>query len=280
VDGDCSTATVTITIVPVNDPPVAGTATAPVQINPMGTVSVSVGTALFSGTDVDGTISTLTITSFPTNATSITIDGTPYTAGTFPAGGVTVFTTANGESTVPVSVDPVNGDVTVVISYQVTDNDGLVSSNTGTVSLPFVVVPDVTPNITATPNIMYGTTSFNLTIAVTELNSKNTNGLITVIIPKDSRLTFTYDGTLTELGFTSLENSKWTYSNANAFYHIFTTTDVIPANGVSTFGMRATFAPGSTRGKYTITSTIVSGSGGENRTNNNVDAETLDYFAN
>ena len=37
---------------------------------------------------------------------------------------------------------------------------------------------------------------------------------------------------------------------------------------------------GQTQGKYTITSQIIAGSGGENRIDNNVDAEVLDYFIN
>ena len=139
---------------------------------------------MFSGTDVDGTIQSLTITSFPDNATSITIEGNTYTAGNFPIGGVPLTTNVTGQPTtsLPILVDPIDGNVSVVISYTVTDNNGLVSSNTGTVTLPLLVVPDVSPTITAQPNIMNGNTTFNLTIRVKELNVVNTNGLITVLV--------------------------------------------------------------------------------------------------
>jgi hypothetical protein len=142
-----------------------------------------------------------------------------------------------------------------------------------------VKLPDVTPNITAIPNVMSGITNFNITVKVTELNMVNTNGLITVVIPKDSRWVFNvpYDPALTILGPTALNNAVWSYSS-NTLYHIFTTTSVIPAGSFSTFGFKATFSPGNTKGVYTITSQIISGSGGENRTNNNVDSEKLDYF--
>jgi hypothetical protein len=42
--------------------------------------------------------------------------------------------------------------------------------------------------------------------------------------------------------------------------------------------MRVSFNPGSTTGFYSITSQLVSGSGGEERVDNNVDSERLDYF--
>jgi hypothetical protein len=64
----------------------------------------------------------------------------------------------------------------------------------------------------------------------------------------------------------------------DATHHIFTTTSVIPAGSFSYFGFNAKWDAGQTRGIYTITSQIDSWSGGENRIDNNVDAEKLDYF--
>jgi hypothetical protein len=55
---------------------------------------------------------------------------------------------------------------------------------------------------------------------------------------------------------------------------------VIAAASFSTFGFHASWNAGYTAGKYTITSQIVSYSGGEIRIDNNVDAEKLDYFIN
>jgi len=264
----------------VNQLPVAEDNTTGTEINPGGTNNVTVAATSFGGRDADGTISYLTITSFPTNATSITINGTTYTSGTFPAGGVDVPTNAAGEPTQSIAIDPANAVVSVVISYTVTDNAGFESANTGSVTIPFTDLPDVTPNITATPNIMNGTTNFDLTIKVTEINSVSTNGLITVLVPRDSRVTFTYNPALTTVGSTPVSNANWTYDGSNTFYHVFTSTAVIPANGFSTFGFHATFNPMNAKGVYTLTSTITSGSGGENRTYNNNDAETLNYFPN
>ncbi|MBL7784760.1 MAG: tandem-95 repeat protein [Chitinophagales bacterium] len=128
----------------IEQPPTAGTATSVTQSNPGGTTSVQVDNLLtsgnapiFSASDPDGTISSITITTFPTNVTSITINGNLYTSGTFPGGGVSVPTNGSGVPTQIISVDPVDGNVNVVISYTTTDAAGIVS-NTGTATVPFV----------------------------------------------------------------------------------------------------------------------------------------------
>jgi hypothetical protein len=82
---------------------------------------------------------------------------------------------------------------------------------------------------------------------------------------------------LTILGSTPLNNSVWSYSS-DATNHIFTTSSVIAANSFSTIGFKAKWDAGFTKGIYTLTSQILAGSGGENRIDNNVDAEKIDYF--
>ncbi len=144
---------------------------------------------------------------------------------------------------------------------------------------PVVPVPDLTPNITVTPNIMHGTTQFNVTVRVTELLGIPTNGSeILVRIPRDPRVSFTFNQAANQIGFTPVNNSVWTYDGSDPFFHIFRTSSVIAGNTFSTFGFNATFVPGQSRGKYTLTSSLNSGSGGEINTQNNQDAEVLDYF--
>jgi hypothetical protein len=87
-----------------------------------------------------------------------------------------------------------------------------------------------------------------------------------------------YDPTAITIGAIPVDNADWLYDDTDPNYHIFTTTVVIEAGGFSTFGFAATFDPKATKGVYTITSQIISYSGGENRIDNNVDAEKLDYF--
>jgi|GEM_PF-4399763 len=135
----------------INEPPTAVGNTLPAQNNPGGTVSVDVTTG-FSGSDAgSGTVVSLTVTAFPSNATSITIGITTYYANAgdlpagcsncavFPANGITVPTNGSGQPTAGngIKVDPVNGAVTVAIPFMVTDNAGLVSKE-DMVEVPFL----------------------------------------------------------------------------------------------------------------------------------------------
>lgn len=119
-------------------PPLANTATAPPQVNPGGTVSVPVSPALFGGTDPDGNIDSIVITTFPTNAASIIINGITYTSATFPPGGVSVPADDSGQPAQPISVDPLDSIVTVSIPYLTVDNAGVRSALPGNVNVPFV----------------------------------------------------------------------------------------------------------------------------------------------
>jgi hypothetical protein len=129
----------------INEPPTAIATNPASQLNPGGMTSVDV-TSGFSGSDPNtGTIVSLKITEFPDKATSITIGGKTYTtdgAGSttiWPAGGVTVPTGPNGLPTKgnEISVDPIDGGVTVSIPFTVTDNAGLISTPT-TLDVEFI----------------------------------------------------------------------------------------------------------------------------------------------
>lgn len=134
------TATVTNANFGMEQPPTANTASAPSQTNPGGTVNVTIPPATFGGTDpAGGVIDSLVITAFPSNTTSITINGTTYTAGSpvWSSGGVRVPTTAAGQPTQTIAVDPVNGGVTVSIPYRTVDNAGKQSTAPGSASITF-----------------------------------------------------------------------------------------------------------------------------------------------
>src|SRR6185295_6747706 len=107
------------------------------QVNPGGTSTVSVSASTFSGTDADGTIGNIRITSFPTNTTTIILNGTSYSSGTFPAGGVTLTANSSGQPTQSISVDPIDGAVNVVISYVTIDNATKEDPSAGTATVPF-----------------------------------------------------------------------------------------------------------------------------------------------
>jgi hypothetical protein len=139
--------------------------------------------------------------------------------------------------------------------------------------------PDITPNITASRNVMAGITEYDVYVRVTELNGVDTEGLIEVVIPKDNRwnINGTYNHNLTSIMGQDVHNSVWSISE-NSTSYIFTTTKVIPAYDHLGFGFRVIWNAGNTKGRYTITTQITSGSGNEVRVNNNTDSERIDYF--
>jgi len=140
---------------------------------------------------------------------------------------------------------------------------------------------DITPIIRYVPGVVTGTSPLAFQITVQELKGNATSGLMTVVIPKDDRLTFTYDPMLTIAGpYATPDNTKWTYDGSNGSFHVWTSTTPIPAFGKSKFGFMAMYDPESSNGQVTYTVTIISGSGSENNDQNNIDTELLRYFNN
>ncbi len=138
-----TTAAFNITTTNINDvnfgveqlPVAVGTDTAN-KVNPGGMNSIAIPSTVFtSSIDADGTIIAYKITAVPTNATSITIDGTKYTTANFPTSGVTVTVA----KLTTIQVDPIDGKVTVKISFQAIDNAGKTSGNIATTDIPFVL---------------------------------------------------------------------------------------------------------------------------------------------
>lgn len=117
------------------------------QPNPAGNQFVTVDSTIFSGTDPDGTISSYEFLAFPTNAASITINGTNYTAQNFPANGVSVNAATNGSFPANlISLDPIDGAITVTIPFFVKDNAGKISPASANATIPFS--NSLPPNVT------------------------------------------------------------------------------------------------------------------------------------
>lgn len=111
-----------------------------------GTNNYTVPANTFVPTDADGVVNYISIATFPTNVTSITITSivvgvsttTKYTSSTWPAGGVDSIPYNSGNPSI--LVDPVDGNATATISYKAVDNANVNSNNTGVISLEFKVV--------------------------------------------------------------------------------------------------------------------------------------------
>lgn len=137
---------------------------------------------------------------------------------------------------------------------------------------------DLTTTLTATPNIINGVTRFSLLVKVAEIGGADSQGEITVVIPRDARWIFFWVPGLTSAGGETVDNSVWTYEGTDPHNHIFRTAAVVNGHSHRTFGLEAEFDPGATRGVSTITSQILTGSGGDTLDTNNSDSEKLGYF--
>ncbi|MBD2757875.1 beta strand repeat-containing protein [Spirosoma validum] len=270
--------------------PVAGSGTNTVA-NAGGTSSMSVPVNTFTNTTPSsdpspGNVISIRITGFPSNTTSLTINGTVYIpsspefTGATPTG-VVVPTDGSGNPTVAVLVDPTNDASLVSIPFKAIDNAGMASTNTGTavINSSAVSVPDLTPISYARPSTVYNTTTITVVVDVVELLGVATNGLITVRVTKDAKLPLSFDPAATRVNGRSVQNNLWTFNaTANPNYYMLTTTSVVAAGDKLTFGFTGQLIPGATTGALTVSSVIIGGSGGEARVNNNVDADKMDYF--
>ncbi len=143
-----------------------------------------------------------------------------------------------------------------------------------------IFTADLTCISTIIPSNANGITNSVMTVKIQELGNANTEGIITVIIPKDDRLTFSYDATLSAIGPFAVNNEDWVYDGSNGSFHIWTSDVEIEEISSSTFGFEAVYDPQNASGIVSFTSTIFTGSGGEENGANNIDVETLLYFSN
>jgi uncharacterized repeat protein (TIGR01451 family) len=179
------------------------------QVNPGGTTLVTVPSTHFTGSDPDGTIATFKFTSFPTSATSITINGTNYTSGTFPGGGVLVTASSGALPANVISVDPTDGAVTVAIPFTVIDNAGKEAAATATVNVAFATAPSITlvkdcptPANCLTAAQLSGT-DLTYSIAFTNGGGSSAQSL-TIVDPIPDNTDFKVSSVTTSLGTTGL----------------------------------------------------------------------------
>ncbi len=139
--------------------------------------------------------------------------------------------------------------------------------------------PDLSPVATVVPSNIQGISALAFVVNVNEVNGFPTTGAAMIVrVPSDPRFTFTYDPNATAIGGAPVDNSDWTYLGNNGIVHQFLNADVLPANGISSFGWNGLYDPQATDGQTTITATIVPTSGGETNFLNNTDSERLVYF--
>ncbi len=210
----------------IEQPPTAGTATYPVQTNPGGTGTLPVGAGAFTGALPGGVVGSnatdptavtnIRITAFPSNVTSITINGTTYTSGTFPPGGVTVTVA----ELAGMNVDPIDGLNTIDIPYVAIDAAGQ-ESNLGHVILPFTGVT-VSGNVYDDANGLLGVPANTVDGVGTNAGSAtltaylvNNSGNVVGISPVLASGVFSFGGVSSATGYTVVlsNNATGTLSN-------------------------------------------------------------------
>lgn len=262
--------------------PIVNVATITAQVNPGGTAQAPVSSTAFTGSDLeDGT--------YPTNLTGRVVILTPATNGTLYYNGTAVTGTQTITSFDPtkVTLDPTATGATTgssgafpdpTFTYAVKDNAGVVS-DLKTVTVPFTLgVPDLAPIIYALPATQYGTTNFTVVVDVYNLLPTASSGLITLYVTKDPLVKLSFASSSVFVGNKIVQNGIWTLDEKNDDFYILKTTEVITGGGHKSFGFTGILTPGNTKGTLTISTTIVGGSGGEVRIDNNSDADKIDYF--
>jgi hypothetical protein len=157
-------------------------------VNPGGTINTTVNTAWFTNSNISGNLNTqdydggsvdfLHFTAFPTNATSIRIGNTTYypettsipticpssTCATWPVAGV-IISAPGGAPSQAVTIDPLNGAVSVIIPISAIDNQGAKDPTPGSITLTFSTILPVTI-LSFTPTIKNGQAVLNWVVGI------------------------------------------------------------------------------------------------------------------
>ncbi|MBL7730749.1 MAG: T9SS type A sorting domain-containing protein, partial [Chitinophagaceae bacterium] len=150
----------------------------PAQSNTTGFINTTVPAGAFQTNNIGvtpntqdydgGTVTSIRITAFPSNANTITINGVIYINGgtcpssctPWPGGGVTVpYINGTGPSQT-ITVDPVDGTFSVVIPFVSVDNAGAQDPTPGSVTIPFFSILPV-QLVSFTGTVVRNTASLN-----------------------------------------------------------------------------------------------------------------------
>ena len=180
-------------------------------------------------------------------------------------------------STVVISVSPM--ETTTYTITSIVDGCGTGTSSGTAVVTVLPALPDLSPTIFARPSTANSTKPVSVVVDVFELNGVSTSGLITVKLSKDPKISLNFSSAAISIGGLSVQNSAWAFDGlSDEDYYILTTTQVIGAGDVLSFGLSGTLNSGATSGALILTTVIGPGSGGESFITNNTDADKIDYF--
>ena len=139
-------------------------------------------------------------------------------------------------------------------------------------------MPDLSLQLYARPTGLYGTTSVTVVVDVVELNEISSSGLITLKITQDSKLPLVLPLDANRIDNRLVNNNVWSLTGPIDGYYVLTTNQPIAAGDKLSVGLTGIFNPGGSSGSLTVSAVLMRNSGGEQRINNNTDADKLDYF--
>lgn len=139
-------------------------------------------------------------------------------------------------------------------------------------------VPDLIGLLTVNPGVIHSPTSVTAIIDVIETKKVATSGVITVFLLKNtSFVDFKFDPTATSIGGNAVQNANWSLDSiTNPNFYIFTSTNSIAGGALSTIGLTGSFTSQAT-GKFSLSLSIVKGSGGEVNSFNNTASTAVSF---
>ncbi|MBO9594632.1 MAG: carboxypeptidase regulatory-like domain-containing protein [Niabella sp.] len=170
------------------------------------------------------------------------------------------------------------------VSYTIKDNSGLVS-NPSTITITYLAVPDLSPNIMVVPTQVTGAKNLSVRVVVREVLNAATlaDKAIYVYIPTATHYTMSaFDPALSSIAGLPVQNKDWSYMGVQGSNYVFqlsgtTGKKIIDAGGTSAFGFTVVFDAKKTGGKDAMVVSIFDGSGGEINFKNNKDNDVIKY---
>lgn len=137
--------------------------------------------------------------------------------------------------------------------------------------------PDLTPVLYARPTIIDGVSGITVVVNVMELNDVATRGSVTLKVTKDPSLDLIFSTNENVVGARPVNNSDWTFSNADPDYYVLTSNQPLTAGGSLSVGLSGKFSAGTTAGSITVSAVLVN-IADEYRVTNNTDADKVEYW--
>ncbi|OJV20507.1 MAG: hypothetical protein BGO21_07975 [Dyadobacter sp. 50-39] len=188
-------------------------------------------------------------------------------------------------SVIPSTVNPTSvlGGASTLASGSITTNATLVPDTYSAYTLASAGIPNLTPTTDINSLNFVKGASRDFVVNIFEVNGTATSGRIRFRIVKPSGFTITYptsSGVSQVFGGTANENGNWDFSENSGFVTVTAKEGInIAANGQAVIGFHVA-RNGNTSGGTTqnITATIVSGSGGEIKNDDNSVVTNISAF--